>query len=81
MSKTKYIITNTTIKLNEKEDIYSTTAEAKQASIDDDKTTNSDWLKISDKIIRLWRKNKRMHILLEHRDESKNYFPNEVLKE
>ena len=68
----------------QKEDIYSTPAKAKQASIDDDyddNTTNSDWLKVSDKIIKLWKKNKKMHILLENRDESKNYFPTEILKE
>ncbi|MCJ8153610.1 hypothetical protein MKJ01_07515 [Chryseobacterium sp. SSA4.19] len=67
------------------DDIYSTPELAKKASDDDsydDKTTNADWKKIADRIIKLsFEKKKELRILLDYRDESKNYYPKEVLSE
>lgn len=67
------------------EDIYSSPELAKKASEDDDyddNTTNSDWKKTADKIIKLsFEKNKELRILLEQRDESKNYYPKIVFSE
>ncbi|MDD7437935.1 MAG: hypothetical protein PUK66_03740 [Bacteroidales bacterium] len=67
------------------EDIYSTEALAKQACIDDhydDSSSNSEWKKISNKILKLsFEKKKKIKILLEYRDETQNYIPSEVLAE
>lgn len=68
----------------QKEDIYATPELAIKASNDDDyddETTNKDWKNTADKIIKLWRKNKKMLILLDYRDESLNYYPTIVIKE
>lgn len=68
-----------------KDDIYSTPELAKKASKNDDyddKTSNSDWKKIANMIIKLsFENNKKLQILLEERDESQNYYPKEVLSE
>lgn len=67
------------------EDIYSTASLAKEASINDnydDKTSNSEWKKICNKILNLsFGQKKRIKILIEFRDETKNYTPSEVLAE
>ncbi len=68
----------------QKQDIYATPELAIKASDDDDyddETTNKDWKNMADKIIKLWRKNKKMLILLDYRDESLNYYPTIVIKE
>lgn len=68
----------------QKQDIYATPELAIKASENDDyddETTNKDWKNTADKIIKLWRKNKKMHILLKYRDESLNYYPKLVIKE
>ncbi|AYN06576.1 hypothetical protein EAG11_07430 [Flavobacterium sp. 140616W15] len=67
------------------DDIYATSELAKKASEDDnydDVTTNSDWKKEADKIIKLsFEKKKELRILLEYRDENQNYYPKQVLAE
>jgi len=66
------------------QDVYNNVELATKASKDDDyddETTNKDWKNTADKIIKLWRKNKKMLILLENRNENNNYYPTEVLKE
>ncbi|MFD1244602.1 hypothetical protein [Paralysiella testudinis] len=67
------------------DDIYTNPELAKKASGDDDyddKTSNSDWKKVADKIIKLsFEKKKDLRILLEYRDESQNYYPKEILSE
>ena len=68
----------------QKQDIYTTPELAIRASKNDDyddETTNKDWKNTADKIIKLWRKNKKMLILLNYRDESLNYYPKLVIKE
>lgn len=66
-------------------DIYSTPELAKKASENDDYddiTTNSDWKKKADEILKLsFEKKKELRILLEQRDESKNYYPKIVFSE
>lgn len=67
------------------DDVYSTPELAKTASENDDyddKTSNEDWKKIADKIIKLsFERKKELRILLNYRDESKNYYPNVVFSE
>jgi hypothetical protein len=67
------------------DDIYATPELAKKASENDDYddlTSNSEWKKEADKIIKLsFEKKKELRILLEYRDEDQNYFPKEVLSE
>ena len=68
----------------QKQDIYTRPELAIKASENDDyddETTNKDWKKTADKIIKLWRKNKKILILLDYRDESLNYYPKIVIKE
>jgi len=67
------------------DDIYSTVEKAKKASENDDyddKTSNEDWKIIADKIKRLaFPEKKALQLIIRDRDESKNYFPTEILKE
>ena len=67
------------------DDIYANPKLAKGASENDDyddKTSNSDWKKVANKIVKLSFKEKtKLRILLECREEELNYYPTEVLSE
>ena len=67
------------------DDIYINTELAKKASKNDDyddKTSNSDWKKVANKIVNLSFTQKiPLRILLENRNEELNYYPTEVLSE
>ena len=67
------------------DDIYANPKLAKKGSENDnydDKTSNSDWKKVANKIVNLSFKEKiKLRILLECREEELNYYPTEVLSE
>ncbi|ENA1795666.1 hypothetical protein ABF176_002513 [Flavobacterium psychrophilum] len=67
------------------DDIYTSPKLAKKASENDDyddRTSNSDWKKIANKIVKLsFTKKINLRILLENRNEELNYYPTEVLSE
>jgi hypothetical protein len=67
------------------DDIYANPKLAKKASENDDyddKTSNSEWKKVANKIVKLSFKEKtKLRILLDCREEELNYYPTEVLSE
>ncbi|MBU2951827.1 hypothetical protein KO493_14095 [Tamlana agarivorans] len=66
------------------EHTFDTVERAIKASKDDDYddlTSNTNWKIVADKIKKLWNYNRKMHILLEERDETKNYQPSIVFEE
>lgn len=67
------------------DDVYPTIGAAEKAVEDDkydDRTSNSDWKIITDKIIRLaFPEKKELQLILIDRDENRNYIPEKILKE
>lgn len=65
--------------------VYPTVGAAEKAVEDDkydDRTSNSDWKIITDKIIRLaFPEKKELQLILIDRDENRNYIPEKILKE
>ena len=68
-----------------KEDIYKTPEEAGKASLNDDyddQTSNSEWIKVTNKILRLsFSRKKNIKVLIEYRDEKTNYTPQIIYNE
>ena len=67
------------------EDIYKTPEEAGKASLNDDyddQTSNSEWIKVTNKILRLsFSRKKNIKVLIEYRDEKTNYTPQIIYNE